>query len=213
MRIEKIVVGQLEVNCYIVAGESSPGAIVIDPGDEFERIADLLDGKGLRPEYIVFTHAHYDHVCAAGELKARFGAHIVMHEDERDSYRMTKELCMSWGFGEEDFPPADVVVKDGREIVLGDLVFRVIHTPGHTPGGICLYGGKALFTGDTLFMGSVGRTDLPGGSTDMLMASLKKISSLPPETRVLSGHGGETTIAEELKNNPFLGGGRFRMMP
>ncbi len=213
MRIENIVVGQLDVNCYIVAGESSPDAIVIDPGDEFERIAGLLDDKGLRPGYIVFTHAHYDHVCAAGELKSRYGAPIVMHEEERDTYRMTKELCMSWGFGEEDFPPAGMVVKDGGEIVLGDLAFRVIHTPGHTPGSICLYGGKALFTGDTLFKGSVGRTDLPGGSTDMLMASLRKISSLPPETRVFSGHGEETTIGEELKNNPFLGGGRFRMFP
>ena len=213
MHIENIVVGQLDVNCYIVAGESSPDAVVIDPGDEFERIAGLLDDKGLRPGYIVFTHAHYDHVCAAGELKSRYGAHIVMHEEERDTYRMTKELCMSWGFGEEDFPPAGMVVKDGGEIAFGNLVFRVIHTPGHTPGSICLYGEKVLFTGDTLFKGSVGRTDLPGGSTDMLMASLRKISSLPTETRVFSGHGDTTTIAEELKNNPFLGGGRFRMMP
>ncbi len=213
MRIEKIVVGQLDVNCYIVAGESSSDAMVIDPGDEFDRIAGLLDGKGWRPAYIAFTHAHYDHVCAAGELKARYGSSIVMHEDERDTYRMTKELCMSWGFSEEDFPPADMLVKDGGEIALADLLFRVIHTPGHTPGGICLYGGGVLFTGDTLFRGSVGRTDLRGGNTGLLAASLKKIASLPPETRVFSGHGDETTIAEELKDNPFLGGGRFRMFP
>ncbi len=213
MRIEKIVVGQLDVNCYIVAAESLPDAAIIDPGDEFEMIAGLLDGKGLRPVYIVFTHAHYDHVCAAGELKAKYGSNIVMHEDEGDTYRMTKELCMSWGFGEEDFPPAEVVVKEGGEIVLGDILFRVIHTPGHTPGGLCLYGEGVIFTGDTLFKGSVGRTDLRGGHAGLLASSLRKIASLPPETRVLSGHGDETTIAEELKNNTFLGGGRFRMFP
>jgi hydroxyacylglutathione hydrolase len=213
MRIEKIVVGQLDVNCYIVSEESSREAFVIDPGDEFERIAELLDGKGLSARYIVYTHAHYDHVCAAAELKSRFGSQIVMHEDEEETYRMTKDLCMSWGFVAEDFPPADILVKDGAEVVLGDLAFRIIHTPGHTPGGICLYGGKTLFTGDTLFKGSVGRTDLPGGSKDMLMASLGKLAALPSDTKVFCGHGEETTIAEELKHNPFLGGGRFRMMP
>ena len=103
MRIEKIVVGQLEVNCYIVSEESSSDAIVIDPGDEGERIVDFLEGKGLSPAYIVYTHAHYDHVCAVAELKGRYGSRIVMHEDERETYRMTKELCLSWGFGEEDF--------------------------------------------------------------------------------------------------------------
>jgi hydroxyacylglutathione hydrolase len=136
-----------------------------------------------------------------------------MHEDERETYRMTKELCLSWGFGEEDFPPADLVVKDGGEVILGGITFRVLHTPGHTPGSICLYGGKTLFTGDTLFRGSVGRTDLAGGSREMLMASLRKIVELPGDTRVFCGHGDETTIGEELKHNPFLGGGRFRMMP
>jgi hydroxyacylglutathione hydrolase len=213
MRIEKIIVGQLDVNCYVVWEEPSREAIVIDPGDEGERIADLLEGKGLHPAYIVYTHAHYDHVCAAAELKGRYGSRIVMHEDERDSYRRTKELCLSWGFVEEDFPPADLIVKDGGEVILGDLAFRVLHTPGHTPGSICLYGGQTLFTGDTLFKGAVGRTDLAGGSTDMLMASLKKLVSLPPDTRVFCGHGDATTIAEELKRNPYLGGGRFRMMP
>ncbi|MDA8432639.1 MAG: MBL fold metallo-hydrolase [Nitrospiraceae bacterium] len=213
MRIEEIVVGQLDVNCFVVSEETSSAAVVIDPGDEGERIAGLLDGKGLTPHYFVFTHAHYDHVCAAAELKARYGGRIVMHEDEKETYRMTKELCISWGFGEEDFPPADMIVRDGDEVALGGLAFRVIHTPGHTSGGICLYGGGVLFTGDTLFKGSAGRTDLHGGDRNMLLTSLRKLASLPPDTTVLCGHGDKTTIAEELKHNPFLGGGRFRMMP
>ena len=213
MQIYKVVVGRLEVNCYIVHDETTPGAIIIDPGDEFERIADPLEQKGLIPKYIIFTHSHYDHVCAVGDLKEKYGASVVMHEDEKNAYRATKELCLSWGFGKEDFPDPDMTVKDGDRIILGKLLFEVIHTPGHTPGSICLYGDNTLFTGDTLFRRSVGRTDLPGGSTEDLLRSLRRLVVLPPDTRVLCGHGDETTIGEEIRNNPFLNGGRLRLFP
>jgi glyoxylase-like metal-dependent hydrolase (beta-lactamase superfamily II) len=210
--VEKIVVGQLGVNCYVVHDEGASEAAVIDPGDEFERIADLLDGKGLEPKYILFTHAHYDHVCAAGDLRGRYGASLVMHEDEKETYRRTKALCLSWGFEEEDFPDPQRLVRDGDKIVLGDTAFEVLHTPGHTPGSICLSGAGVLFTGDTLFKGSVGRTDLPGGDTSGLMQSLKRLVALPGNTKVYCGHGDETTIGGELRQNPFLSGRGLRFL-
>ncbi len=204
MNIHKIVVGQLDVNCYICSDEATSEAIIIDPGDEYERISDLIDENGLNPRYIVFSHAHYDHVCAAKDLKDKYKALLIMHEDEQTVYKHTKELCISWGYEPEDFPPPDILVRDGDKIQFGGIVFEVIHTPGHTPGGICLYGGDTLFTGDTLFSGSAGRTDLPGGDLYKLSSSLKKIISLPPKTSVFCGHGNTTTIEEEIKHNPFI---------
>lgn len=204
MHIDKIVVGQLDVNCYILSDESTTEAMIIDPGDEYERISDLIDARGFKPKYIVFTHAHYDHVCAAKELKDKYKALIIMHEDELTVYNITKELCISWGYEPEDFPLPDILVKDGDNISVGTTVFGVIHTPGHTPGSICIYGGNTLFTGDTLFSGSAGRTDLPGGNTERLFSSLQRIASLPSDTKVLCGHGNETTIENEIKRNPFI---------
>ena len=207
MRVDKIAVGQLEVNCFIVSDESAE-AMVIDPGDEADRILRTIEELDLRPRYILFTHAHYDHVCAGGDLKNKYGASIVMHEDERSTYLATEDLCISWGYAPEDFPPPDILVKDGDSITLGGIVFKILHTPGHTPGGMCLYGNKTLFTGDTLFRGAAGRTDLPGGDMGSLGNSLDKILTLPSDTRVLCGHGEETTLAFERKHNPFLSGRR-----
>jgi len=204
MTVDLVVVGQLEVNCHIVAERSGGEALVIDPGDEFEKIRDAIESLSVVPRHIVFTHAHYDHVCAAAELKEAYGASLIMHEEEERVYRATAEMCMAWGYEEEDFPPADQLVKEGDSIQLGGLRFAVMHTPGHTPGGICLYGGGTLFTGDTLFSGSVGRTDLPGGDTGRLQESLRRILALPDETVVRCGHGPETTLGRERSTNPFL---------
>lgn len=207
MRIDKIVVGQLEVNCYVVSDEKSSEALIIDPGDEFERIAGLIDSLGVKPVYILFTHAHYDHVCAAKELKDRYQCPIVMHEDEKTTYEMTARRCVSWGYEPEDFPPPDMTVRNKDKIALGEVSLDVMHTPGHSPGGICVYGERCLFTGDTLFKGSVGRTDLPGGNAARLSGSLKDLILLPPDTKVLCGHGEETTLGEESVRNPFLNKG------
>lgn len=204
MTVDRIVVGQLNVNCYVVHDESTSEAVVIDPGDEFERIDDFLRDRGIIPEYIVFTHAHYDHVCAARELKDKYVAAIVMHKDEKETYNMTKIQCLSWGFEEEDFPEPDILVIDGDKITLKAGAFEVLHTPGHTPGGICLHHERALFTGDTLFRGSAGRTDLPGGDMSKLLSSLKRLAAFPADTRVFCGHEDETTIGDELRDNPFL---------
>jgi len=206
MKIQKIVVGQLDVNCYIVSDEATSEALIIDPGDEAERIIELIDASRLKPKYILFTHAHYDHVCAAKELIDRYNAVFLMHEKEIATYRMTTQLCISWGFASEDFPAPEQTLNDGDTIAVGALSFAVLHTPGHTPGSICLHGENMLFSGDTLFRGSIGRTDLPGGNFELLSGSLKRLMLLPHETRVMCGHDGETSIAEEIRYNPFLKG-------
>ncbi len=204
MQIETVPVGQLDTNCYLVFDEESREAMVIDPGDEPDRIRAIIDARKLQPIYIVFTHAHYDHVCAVRELKDRYQAKIVMHEAEARTYDETKKRCMAWGYEATDFPRPDLIVKEDDSLQVGKACFRIIHTPGHTPGGICIYGEDLLFAGDTLFRGSVGRTDLPGGSTSDLLRSLVKLARLEPSTRVFCGHDEETTIGAEIRSNPFM---------
>lgn len=204
MQIETIIVGQQDTNCYVVFDEESREAIVIDPGDEPDKISAHIDARKLRPTHIIFTHAHYDHVCAVKELKERYQTKVVMHEAEAQTYDETKKRCMSWGYDADDFPPPDLAVKEDDEVWVGKACFRVIHTPGHTPGGICLHGENLLFAGDTLFLGSVGRTDRPGGNMEHLLQSLKKLTLLNPATRVLCGHDEETTIGRERSSNPFM---------
>jgi glyoxylase-like metal-dependent hydrolase (beta-lactamase superfamily II) len=204
MKIETVVVGQLDTNCVVIADTITRDACIIDPGDEPERISAYIDANELRPAYIIFTHAHYDHVCAARELKEKYHAGIVMHADDVMTYDATKRLCMSWGYDEEDFPLPDLFLQEGDTLRVGDLCFSVIHTPGHTPGSICLFGHGLLVTGDTLFRGSAGRTDLPGGNREHLLHSLKKLVQLPYLTRVVCGHDEETTIGVEATTNPFM---------
>ena len=210
MTVEKVVVGQLGVNCYIVSDAKSRDAIVIDPGDEPERIIEVIDKAGLAPRIIIFTHGHYDHICAARELRDRYKARIMMHGDDAGTYQSSRDICISWGFQPDDFPGDYQTYSNGETITAGSLTLKVIHTPGHTPGSSCLLGDGTLFSGDTLFRGTVGRTDLPGGNTEQLISSLEKLKVLPQDTRVLCGHGDETTIGRETKNNPYLNG-KFKL--
>jgi len=204
MKIENIVVGPLQVNCYIVFDEESLDAMVIDPGDDAGKIIRLIDDRKLIVSRIVCTHAHFDHIGAVGELKDKTGAPVLLSKDDFDIYMRADRQASSWGFQLEQLPVPDIYLADGDEIAIGKLRFKVLHTPGHSPGGICLYGEEVIFTGDTIFAGSVGRTDFPGGSMTELKRSFSMILSLPPETRIYPGHGPLTTVKREKEFNFFV---------
>jgi glyoxylase-like metal-dependent hydrolase (beta-lactamase superfamily II) len=199
VNIKTLAVGPLETNCYIVSDEDTGEALIIDPGDEPDRIMDFAEG--LKVRYIVLTHAHFDHAGAVPEVKEATGAEIALHPGEREAYFFVSEQAALWGFDAGAMPEPDVILGDGDELRVGNTRLRVLHTPGHSAGGICLLGGGALFSGDTLFMGSVGRTDFTGGSMEQLKDSFRRLMGLPPETMVLPGHGPATTIGRERTGN------------
>jgi hydroxyacylglutathione hydrolase len=200
-------VGPLQCNCSIVGDEQTHEAMVIDPGDQIEGILEILRQEKLTLKQIVITHAHIDHVGGAMKLKAATGAPILMNQND---YALLKMLDMqaSWlGMKPPGAVEIDEEVSQGQMLKIGKISSNVIHTPGHTEGSICIYfpAEKKLIAGDTLFAGSIGRTDLPGGSMDKIMRSLHtQVLALPDETEVIPGHGPVTTIGEERETNPFL---------
>jgi hydroxyacylglutathione hydrolase len=200
-------VGPLQCNCSVIGDEKTHEAMVIDPGDQIEGILDILRQEKLTLKQIVITHAHIDHVGGAMKLKAATGAPILMNQNDHALLKML-DMQAAW-IGMR--PPGDVQVDEaigqGRVLKIGEITSNVIHTPGHTEGSICVYFPveKKLIAGDTLFAGSIGRTDLPGGSMDKIMRSLHtQVLALPDETEVVPGHGPSTTIGEERETNPFL---------
>jgi hydroxyacylglutathione hydrolase len=209
LRITAAATGPLLVNSYLVACEDSGEALLIDPGGPSPELSAQLRQEGWRLRWIVNTHGHADHIAGNEAWATATGARIVIHRLDWEFFRNPD---MQAAARAEGFPPltrADVLVEDGHQIPLGDGFAQVLHTPGHTPGGICLYFPGHLFTGDTLFVEAAGRTDLAGASLPQLIASLEeKIMPLPDETRIWPGHDyGETptsTLGEEKINNPFL---------
>ena len=204
MKIQNIPVGPLQVNCFVVYDEEKHDAVVIDPGDEPGKIIGFIEAAKLLVSSIVCTHSHFDHVGAVGKLKEATSAPVIIHKEDLDIYMHAEEQAALWGLRIEQPPEPDAYVLEGDEIIAGNLRFRVLHAPGHSPGGICLYGHDVIFTGDTIFAGSVGRTDFPGGSYDSLKKSFARIISLPPETKILSGHGPETNVGRERMSNFFV---------
>jgi glyoxylase-like metal-dependent hydrolase (beta-lactamase superfamily II) len=208
MLIKQIIVGSMAVCCYIVACEKTRKAAVIDPGGDEEKILAELKKMGLDAEYIIATHGHPDHVCGNRRLQEQTGAKIVMHAADELFFHKPEVRNYFSMLGLEPSPPADLQVTDGDEIVIGEVILKVIHTPGHTPGGMCLYNAPDLFTGDTLFVGGLGRTDFPGGAHQELLTSIRsRLLVLPPETVVWPGHGyggSRSTIGDEMRSNPFL---------
>jgi hydroxyacylglutathione hydrolase len=200
-------VGPLQCNCSVIGDEQTHEAMVIDPGDQIEGILEILRQEKLELKQIVITHAHIDHVGGAMKLKAATGAPILMNQND---YALLKMLDMqaAWvGMRPPGTVEVDEAVSQGRVLKIGDISSNVIHTPGHTEGSICLYFPKEqrLIAGDTLFAGGIGRTDLPGGSTEKIMRSLHtQVLALPDETEVIPGHGPGTTIGQERETNPFL---------
>jgi glyoxylase-like metal-dependent hydrolase (beta-lactamase superfamily II) len=204
MKIENIVVGPLQVNCFIVYDEESLDAMVIDPGDDAGKIIRFIEDNKLLVSRIVCTHAHFDHIGAVRELKDKTGAPVLLNKGDVDIFMRADSQASLWGFQLEQPAEPDIYLSNGDEIAFGKLRFKVLHTPGHSPGGICLYGEGVIFTGDTIFAGSVGRTDFPGGSISELKRSFSGILSLPPETRIFPGHGPLTTVKKEKEFNFFV---------
>lgn len=205
MIIKTLALGPIMANCFIVGCEKTKSAVVIDPGDEVNKILLALADAKLTVKYIINTHGHFDHVGANKRLKDATNAPILIHKADADMLAQVSMSAMAFGMSGENSPPADQTIDEGDKITFGDITLTVLHTPGHSLGGISLYGNGVVFVGDSLFAGSIGRTDFPGGDYDTLIRSIKtKLIPLGDDVVVYSGHGPETTIGREKRFNPFL---------
>jgi glyoxylase-like metal-dependent hydrolase (beta-lactamase superfamily II) len=205
MKYELVVVGGLDTNCYLAYCEESRACAVIDPGAEPEKIFAAVAGLELKPALILNTHGHADHIGANRDMKDKYAIPLWIHAADAGMIKDADHIQVCLVLGGKDSPPPDRLLADGDEVPIGRSSLRVIHTPGHTPGSVGFLGDGILFSGDTLFCGGVGRTDLPGGSWKDLERSIReKILVLPGETLVLPGHGPWTTVEEEKLSNPFF---------
>ncbi|MFQ5427668.1 MAG: MBL fold metallo-hydrolase [Thermodesulfobacteriota bacterium] len=206
-KIKSIEVGPLEVNCYLLWDSDTLEAFIIDPGGDGPLIKDEVNSLGLKVKYVVNTHGHFDHVGADGELRTFYSVPLAIHKADITLLKNASGHAEIFGIKAPPQPSPDTFLTNNALLEAGSISLKVIHTPGHTPGGVCLYneGEGLLFSGDTLFAGSVGRTDLEGGSSEELMNSIKtRLLSLDDNVRVFPGHGPSTTIGDERRHNPFL---------
>lgn len=207
MRITNLPSGALQANTYLAVDEKTNEGFIVDPGGYNKVLTKEVRDNDVNIKYIILTHGHSDHICGVNEHKAEFpDAKIVAYKDE-EAMLENPNLNQSPGFGVPYSTKADILVSDGDELKVGDVTLKFIHTPGHTEGGMCIYvkEAKALFSGDTLFRQSIGRTDFPGGSYKEIMDSIrKKLFLLPDDTNVFPGHLGTTSIGFEKENNPFV---------
>jgi hydroxyacylglutathione hydrolase len=206
MILRSMPLGPLQANCFIIGCEETRQAAVIDPGGDAHRILSALENDALQLAVIINTHGHFDHVGANMALKKATGAQLMIHKMDAPMLAHAPQSAAAWGLQADASPAPDRLLEDGDTIDCGNLQFKVIHTPGHSQGGCCFYlqNENALFVGDTLFAGSIGRTDLPGGDYDTLIRSIQtRLFALPDVTQVYNGHMEVTTIGEEKRFNPF----------
>lgn len=207
MILERLVVGPLAVNCYILGCRETREAVVIDPGDNPEGIMKMLEDKRLSLRYILATHGHFDHVGAVRRLQESTRAPFYIHKEDLGLLENLEEQAQFFGCPGVERPLVDKFVDDGDVIIFGKNSLKVLHTPGHSRGGVCYLTAGMVFVGDVLFAGSVGRTDFPGCSSEVLLASIRdKLLGLGDNTRVYPGHGPPTSIGAEIRSNPFLVG-------
>jgi hydroxyacylglutathione hydrolase len=210
MILETLIVGPFQENCYIVGDEATGEGALIDPGDEAARIALAVEQTNLEIGRIIVTHAHIDHVGAVAALVDEYACPVLMHAEAEPALQQLPTQAMMMGLRFGKVPAVDGHIRDEEVLEIGGVRLESLYTPGHAPGHLAFYVETEglVFAGDALFAGSVGRTDLPGGSMEVLMRSIEeRLLTLPDETRVLPGHGPETTIGEERARNPFLQGG------
>jgi len=204
--IKSLAVGPIMANCFILGCEQTLEAAVIDPGDEADRILRALAEYNLTAKLIINTHGHFDHVGANKRLNAVTGAPILIHPLDAPMLAQLADSAAAWGMQADNSPPPDRELQDGDDVTFGKIRLTVVHTPGHTPGGISLYTAREVFVGDTLFAGSIGRTDFPGGSFATLKESIQqKLFVLSDDLKVYPGHNQTTTIGVEKRSNPFVG--------
>ena len=205
MLLHQFVTGPLETNTYLVADRDAGEALVIDPGGEPGEILAFLAKERLTCRLIVNTHGHFDHISGNRALKSATGASLLVHEGDLPMFNDAAAHARLFLMRAENSPPADLLLADGAEVQVGAVRLRVLHTPGHSPGGITLVAPGVAFCGDLVFHGSVGRTDLPGGSERVLLDSIRRhIMTLPDDTVLYPGHGPDTTVGFEKKQNPFF---------
>jgi glyoxylase-like metal-dependent hydrolase (beta-lactamase superfamily II) len=205
MKYEHIIVGAIETNCYLVCCEETKECAVIDPGAEAQKIIQLIHQNDLKPTMVINTHGHVDHVGANRDLIDEYSVPLLIHSADSPMLDKVEQMELSFFLGAKNSPPPDKFLVEGEKVVIGSVQLEIIHTPGHSPGSVSLMGEDILFSGDTLFFGGVGRTDLPGGSWNELVCSIKeKILTLPEDTIVLTGHGPKTTVGQEKRSNPFI---------
>ena len=211
MILKTLVVGPIQANCFILGCERTKQAAVIDPGGDADRILAELAKSQLTCVTIINTHGHFDHSGDNKRLKDVTGAQLIIHRDDAPMITHQAKNGASWGMRVDDSPPPDRFVKEGDSITFGDISLKVLHTPGHSPGGISLVTDKIVFVGDTLFAGSIGRTDFPGGDYEGLLRNVRdKIFPLGDDVVIYPGHGPKTTVGRERRTNPFFAAGGMR---
>jgi len=205
LRVESLILGPVQTNCYIVSCPQTQFGVVIDPGADAEQIFEIVHANNLQIQYILLTHAHFDHVGAAGTVKSRYDVPICLHRDEKPVLDTIDQQTAMFGLPPVPSFSVDQWLTGGDELDCGGVNIRVLETPGHTPGGTSFYADSGVFVGDALFHHGIGRTDLPGGDFSRLLEGIRQeLFTLPEDTEVFPGHGPSTTIGEEKQSNPFL---------
>ena len=205
MKIYRLEVGMLATNCYIAMNEELKEGVIVDPGGDAARIMSLVDELGINVAAIFVTHGHSDHIGALSQVREATGAPVYISEEDADMLTKADRNLSMYMTSSIICKPADYFFKEGEDVTIAGMTFKVYATPGHTKGGVCLHVGDIVFAGDTVFCESIGRTDFPGGSYKQIIESIKtKILVLDDDTRLLPGHGPATTVAWERKRNPFL---------
>lgn len=204
--LHRVVVGPLQVNCFVVGCPQTRQAAVIDPGEDAERILEVVEKAGLEVCCIINTHGHFDHIGANQALVEATAAELMIHRADAPLFAVASEHAEVFGLTTTASPEAQRLLEEGDSVEVGEIRFQVLHVPGHSPGGICLHCQDHVFVGDALFAGSIGRTDLPGGNHQQLIAGIRsKLFALPDQTIVHTGHGPDTTLGREKRDNPFVG--------